>query len=73
MIYKLYISRSLTDNRLENSEMERIFTGFQENYKKNGVKVIGAWENEDDSLEYYLITAYRDNDHYQSATTKMRK
>jgi hypothetical protein len=52
--------------------MERIFLGFQEIYEKNGVKVIGAWENENDSLEYYLITCYRDNDHYQSATTKMR-
>jgi hypothetical protein len=52
--------------------MERIFKGFQEIYKKNGVEVIGAWENEDDSLEYYLITSYRDNDHYQSATTRMR-
>ncbi len=72
MVYKLYISRSLSEKRLEDSEMERIFKGFQEIYEKNGVKVIGAWENEDDSLEYYLITCYRDNDHYQSATTKMK-
>jgi len=72
MIYKLYISRNLSENRLEDSEMEHIFRGFQEIYEKNGVKVIGAWENEDDSLEYYLITCYRDNDHYQSATTRMR-
>ena len=72
MVYKLYISRSLSDKRLEDSEMERIFKGFQEIYEKNGIKVIGAWENEDDSLEYYLITCYRDNDHYQSATTRMK-
>ncbi|MFC1803735.1 hypothetical protein ACFL0D_07205 [Thermoproteota archaeon] len=72
MVYKLYISRSFSEKRLEGSEMERIFRGFQEIYEKNGVNVIGAWENEDDSLEYYLITHYRDNDHYQNATTKMR-
>lgn len=72
MIYKLYISRSLPGKNLEDSEMKRIFEGFQEIYKKNGVNVIGAWENEDDSLESYLITSYRDNDHYQTAITKMR-
>ncbi len=72
VVYKLYISRSLSEKRLEDREMERIFKGFQEIYEKNGVKVIGAWENEDDSLEYYLITCYRDNDHYQRATTRMR-
>jgi hypothetical protein len=52
--------------------MERIFKGFQEIYKKNGVKVIGVWENVDDSLEYYLITSYQDDDHYQNAITSMR-
>ena len=52
--------------------MERIFKGFQDIYEKNGVKVIGAWENEDDSLEYYLVTRYRDNNHHKSATTSMR-
>ena len=72
MVYKLYISRSISEKRLQDSEMEHIFKGFQEIYEKNGVKVIGAWEDEDDSLEYYLITCYRDNEHYQSATIKMR-
>ena len=72
VVYKLYISRSLSEKRLEDREMERIFKGFQEIYEKNGVKVIGAWENEDDSLEYYLITCYRDNAQYQRATTRMK-
>jgi hypothetical protein len=72
MVYKLYISRSISEKRLEDSEMERIFRGFQEIYEKNGVEVIGAWENEDDPLEYYLITCYLDDTHYQSATAKMR-
>jgi hypothetical protein len=72
MVYKLYISRSLQEKRLEDNEMERIFKGFQEIYEKNGVNVIGAWENEDDSLEYYLLTCYRDNDHYKSAVAQMR-
>ena len=72
MVYKLYVSRSHSEKRLEDSEMARIFKGFQEIYEKNGVKVIGAWENEDDAFEYYLITCYRDNAHYQSATRKMK-
>ena len=72
MVYKLYVSRSHSEKSLEESEMARIFKGFQEIYEKNGVKVIGAWENEDDALECYLITCYRDNSHYQSATRKMK-
>ena len=72
MLYKLYISKSNPENRLSDSEMERIFKGFQEIYQEYGVKVIGAWENADDPLEGYLITAYNDATHYEEAVAKMR-
>jgi len=52
--------------------MERIFKGFQEIYKDYGVKVIGAWENAENPLEGYLITAYNDAAHYEEAVAKMR-
>jgi hypothetical protein len=52
--------------------MERVFKGFQEIYQEYGVKVIGAWDNADDPLERYLITAYKDASHYEEAVGKMR-
>lgn len=72
MLYKLYISKSNPENRPSDSEIERIFKGFQEIYQEYGVKVIGAWENADDPLEGYLITAYSDAAHYEEAVAKMR-
>ena len=72
MLYKLYISRSNAEDKLSDSVMERVFKGFQEIYKEYGVKVIGAWDNADDPLERYLITAYKDASHYEEAVAKMR-
>ena len=59
MLYKLYISKLNPENKLPDSEMERIFKGFQEVYQEYGVKVIGGWENVENPLEEYLITAAR--------------
>ncbi len=72
MLYKLYMTRSKAEAKLPDSDMERIFKGFQETYQEYGVKIIGAWENADDRLEGYLITAYRDVAHYEEAVAKMR-
>lgn len=72
MLYKLYIDRSKPEGQIKDSEMERVFKGFQEVYEEYGVKVIGAWNNADDPLEGYLITAYRDAAHYEEAVAKMR-
>jgi hypothetical protein len=66
------MTRSKAEAKLPDSDMERIFKGFQESYQEHGVKIIGAWENADDRLEGYLITAYRDAAHYEEAVTKMR-
>jgi hypothetical protein len=71
MLYKLYIGRSNPEHKLSDSEMERSFKAFQEIYKKYGVKVIGAWENLEDPLENYLITAYNDVTHYEETVAKM--
>ena len=72
MLYKLYIDRSKPEGQIAESEMERVFKGFQEIYDEYGVKVIGAWNNADDPLEGYLITAYKDEAHYEEAVAKMR-
>ena len=72
MLYKRYIDRSKPEGQIKDSEMERVFRGFQEIYREYGVKVVGAWNNADDPLEGYLITAYRDEAHYEEAVAKMR-
>ena len=72
MFYKLYISKAKPGEKPSDSEMERVFKEFQKIYKMYGVKVIGAWENVDDSLEQYLITAYNDVAHYEETVAKMR-
>ena len=48
MLYKLYIDGSKLEGRFKDSEMERVFKGFQEIYREYGVKVVGAWNNADD-------------------------
>lgn len=68
----MYKSRVISENQPEDKEVKREYKGFQEIYKKYGVKVIGAWENIDDPLTSYLITAYNDNAHYEEAVDKMR-
>ncbi len=72
MLYKLYISKSNAEDKLLDSDMERVFKGFQEIYQEYGVKVIGGWDNADDPLERYLITAYKDAAHYEETVAKMR-
>ncbi len=72
MLFKLYIGKSNPVYKLSDSEMERVFKGFQEIYKEYGVKVIGAWENSEDPLESYLITAYNDATHYKETVAKMQ-
>ncbi len=72
MLFKLYRSVSHPDDKIPDEEMKRIFKGFQEIYKEYDVKVIGAWENIENPLESYLITAYKDETHYKEAVAKMR-
>jgi hypothetical protein len=72
MLYKLYRDRWFPEKKLDEDEMESVYKGFQEIYKKYGVKVVGAWDNADDTDEGFLITAYRDKTHYEDVVAKMR-
>ena len=73
MFYRLYRNRYHPGKKFDDAKMQRVYKGFQEIYEKHGVKVIGAWENADDTDETYLITAYRDEAHYEEAVAKMRE
>ena len=37
---------------------------FVELYQENGVELMGVWKNKNNPLEYYMLTKYRDQDHY---------
>ena len=73
MFYRLYRNRYLPGKKFDDTKMQRVYKGFQEIYERHGVKVIGAWENTDDTDETYMITAYRDEAHYEEAVAKMRE
>jgi len=73
MFYRLYRDRWFPGMKFDDAKMERVYKGFQEIYKRHGVKVIGAWDNADDTDEGFLITAYRDRAHYEEAVAKMRE
>lgn len=53
--------------------LAEFFHDFKKVYERFGVDVIGFWENLYDPFETYLITAYRDADHYAEIVNKMRK
>lgn len=72
MIFKLYKSRAKPGKKPDEKDVEREYQAFQGIYRRYGVKVIGAWENIDDPDEGFLITAYRDIDHYEQAVARMR-
>lgn len=72
MILKLYKERIKAGKRPKDGEFERSFNKFKEIYDEHGVRVIGVWENVDDPYEGYLVTAYRDNAHYEETVAKLR-
>ena len=72
MLYKLYISQSSPESKLSDDEFELIFLRFQEIYKKNNVKIVGTWRNEEDPLENYLITSYDNVEHYRDFISKTK-
>ncbi len=73
MFYKMYKNRWFPGKKFDDEKMKRIYKKFQEIYEKHGVKVIGAWEDVDESNESYLITAYRDKAHFEETVAKMRE
>ena len=60
MYYKLYRERSRTSHPAGLDTFEE----FNKIYTENGVKVIGVWQNQHNDREYFFMTAYRDEDHY---------
>jgi hypothetical protein len=64
MIYKLYV----VTNKVPANEAQGIalFNDFKGIYHEHDVKVIGVWVNMENPYEVYFMTAFNDNDHYNS-------
>lgn len=50
-----------------------LFDEFNKLYQQYEVKVIGEWQNADDPKEYYFMTAYHDEVHYQRFIDAMKE
>ena len=59
MYYKLY------HNVFDSPPPEERRTLFDKFYKEHGVELVGVFRNRENPLEFYMITAYRDMEHYQ--------
>ncbi|MHA2501800.1 MAG: hypothetical protein ACXAE3_02840 [Candidatus Kariarchaeaceae archaeon] len=57
--YKLYKN---TFERPPPPERRALFSKL---YKQHDVKLIGVFRNRDNPLEYYMMTAYRDETHFR--------
>jgi hypothetical protein len=60
----------LKENFPENREIENRFYKL---YEAHDVKMVGEWTNVDDSKEFYFMTEYRDEAHYNQFTEAMRE
>jgi hypothetical protein len=58
---------------IDEKQFAELFKEFKKIYDRFGVMVVGFWENLFNPHETYLITAYRDADHYAETVNKMRK
>ncbi len=72
MILKLYKERIKAGKQPDDGVFERSFKEFKDIYDEHGVRVIGVWQNVNDPKEGYLVTAYRDNAHYEETVAKLR-
>ena len=68
MYYKMYKERSSSSLP---SGLDA-FDDFNKIYQEQGVKVIGVWKNKDDSQEFYFMTAYENEKHYQDFVEDMK-
>ena len=71
MIYKLYKERSkgLSDQPVGLD----LFDEFNKIYEANDVKVVGVWQNSNDSKEVYFMTAFRDEEHYNNFVAAVKE
>lgn len=70
MIYKFYKIRS--SGSFSDAKMIEYINAFDKIYSENDVTVIGTWYNADEQSETYLITAFRDKQHYEDFVEKMK-
>ncbi len=70
MYYKFYKSKSA--GLLKKEQMVEFINAFNKIYTENDVDVVGTWYNVDDQSETYLITAFRDEQHYADFVEKMK-
>ena len=68
MYYKLYKERSSSSLPAGLDA----FDDFNQIYQEQGVKVIGVWQNKDDSKEYYFMMAYENEEHYLDFVENMK-
>ncbi|MHA2027975.1 MAG: hypothetical protein ACW99A_07100 [Candidatus Kariarchaeaceae archaeon] len=59
MLYKLYRNKFKSPPPPERREL------FARLYKKHNVEIVGVWKNQDDPLEYYMMTKYKDAAHHK--------
>ena len=68
MVYKLYKDRSKSTT----PKGPELFEEFNKIYQEQDVKVIGVWQNTDDLQEYYFMTTFRDEMHYNQFIENMK-
>ncbi|OLS20288.1 MAG: hypothetical protein HeimC2_37860 [Candidatus Heimdallarchaeota archaeon LC_2] len=68
MFYKLYKTRSKNPT----PRGRELFKEFHKIYKEHDVRVVGVWENKNDPKETYLMTAYKDESHFQKFSEDMK-
>jgi len=66
MYYKLYHNIFQQPPPPERREL------FERLYQEYEVELIGVFRNRENPLEYYMLTGYRDEKHYQEFVTAVR-
>ena len=67
MLYKFYKNIFKTPPPAERRAL------FGSLYKKFGVELIGLWKNQDNPLEYFMITKYRDENHHKEFVAAVKE
>ena len=71
MIYKLYITK--TKSPADQSRGIELYNEFKEIYEKHEVKVLGVWLNIDNANEVYFMTAFKNQEHYNTFIESMKE